>query len=439
MEVEALKQSFEKLEKGLKSVTLRIASYFTPQNIIRFFTHNILSKLLAVGFAMIIWIYVIAGTNPVTDRVFYDVPVKIEGESMLDTRGLVLTHDAYSYVDTVQVSVRANHRSLLTMTNQSIIARLDFGQIIRTGDQKVQITASLPGILGEVLEIKPDTVDVTVNTRATKSVPMNIKLEGKLKNGLWNSPPQAAIQEIVVTGPDSQIDDVAYAQVTIDLSGINADVQSSLAFYFYDEDDNLLDYSKLSTVYGGSVMVNMKVYPSKEVPVEIEWLGQLPEGLELDSFSILPDKVRVVAAREDIDALSSIKASVQLSKIAEDHVELVPISALSGWIRVIPEEVEVRVIVREQHVNHTFTVPVKIEGSVGSYLYIAEPQEVEVVINGEPSKVRELSDDSFTAVVDVSDLEPGQHEVMPKIVNPPSGFDPVVQSSIVVEVIPTEE
>lgn len=65
-----------------------------------------------------------------------------------------------------------------------------------------------------------------------------------------------------------------------------------------------------------SVVIEVKE-SSKEVPVSLQMVGQLPSGYQIDSISLSKDVVKVYGAQEVLDQLYQIEAELDLSGIKE--------------------------------------------------------------------------------------------------------------------------
>ena len=54
--------------------------------------NKILTILLSVGLAVALWLYVVTVVSPNSDKHYYNIPITIQSEIMLQDRGLMITN-----------------------------------------------------------------------------------------------------------------------------------------------------------------------------------------------------------------------------------------------------------------------------------------------------------------------------------------------------------
>lgn len=62
----------------------------------------------------------------------------------------------------------------------------------------------------------------------------------------------------------------------------------------------------LNKVQPSSIDVTLDVPVTKEVPVQVDWVGKLPEHLNLTSVSVLPETVKVIGGSQILDKVSTL-------------------------------------------------------------------------------------------------------------------------------------
>lgn len=72
----------------------------------------------------------------------------------------------------------------------------------------------------------------------------------------------------------------------------------------------------LNKVHPANLEVNLDALISKELPVQVDWAGKLPDHLNLVKVSLAPESVSVVGGRQVLQALSTIyTAPVRLDNL----------------------------------------------------------------------------------------------------------------------------
>lgn len=135
---------------------------------------NLPLKLLSLILAFFLWIYFATETQILKD---VEIPLNI-----IVAPEKVLTGDL---VSAVTVRVRGTERAISRLANQALYANVDLADF-PNGEKFVQISPEA-NILGlpsdlEVLSLTPERIKVTIENRATKSIPVFPKVSGNPKD-----------------------------------------------------------------------------------------------------------------------------------------------------------------------------------------------------------------------------------------------------------------
>ncbi len=135
---------------------------------------NLPLKLLSLILAFILWIYFATETQILKD---VEIPLNI-----IVAPEKVLAGDP---VSAITVRVRGTERAISRLANQSLYANVDLADS-PNGEKFVQITPEenirgLPSDL-EILSLTPERIKVTIENRATKSIPVFPRVSGNPKD-----------------------------------------------------------------------------------------------------------------------------------------------------------------------------------------------------------------------------------------------------------------
>ena len=145
------------------------------------FTKNLALKIVSLIFAMLLWGYVLMSENPQRTKTLTNVPISVEGGADLIARKLVLSGDKDYGSVTVRVSTQLTSYSDLTADD--ITASINLSNITATGEHEVIITAR--SAIGTTVSVSPDHIKVNVDNLVSRSIPVEIDLEGELDEGYW--------------------------------------------------------------------------------------------------------------------------------------------------------------------------------------------------------------------------------------------------------------
>jgi len=105
----------------------------------------------------------------------------------------------------------------------------------------------------------------------------------------------------------------------------------------------------ISKINPNEVTVVMEEKKSKSVPIEPEWVGNLPQGKKVLSYHVIPDQVTIIGAPSVIKDVSSIKTEpISLLDIKESGILDVGIIILPASVKLSPDStnrVKVEVVI----------------------------------------------------------------------------------------------
>lgn len=269
--------------------------------------------------------------------------------------------------------------------------------------------------ISEKLDVKldPDTVNISVQEKVTEEFTIEPQFnESILSNGYEAEGLAVDPKTVKVTGSKEEVERIAYVIATLDLDEeINENVTREARVQVLDREYNKLDVQIDPEVVDVTVSV---VNKSKSVPVTIKQKGSLPEGTTLESISIEPKEATIFGRQDVLDTVEELLAEIDLSKISKDSTITVPLALQDGLNKVAPEEVKVKVDVNTTEEKSLSGLEITPQGLAEEYEYtIMSPEEgvVDVAMKGQNAQVSKVTKEDFSLALDLSGLEPGEHEV----------------------------
>ena len=297
---------------------------------------KILTGLLSLAISLGLWLYVVTVVSPGSDNTYYDVPVILQGEGVLEERGLMITTQV---LPTVDLRVKGNRTDLKKLNSSNITISVDVSKITEPGEHILSISAnnvSYPGdVADNALSVEsrsPDRVKLQVKRRVSKPVPVDIAYSGALPEGFIADKENSELdyREIQVTGPADVVDRIASARINLDLEGKNETVRESLAYTLCDANGDPVD-AALITTNVEVVNLTLRIMRVKEVTLKLNVIdgggatAQISE-IEMDNKTIL-----VSGSESLLKDLEEIElGTVNLGELLTDTTLTFPINLPEG-------------------------------------------------------------------------------------------------------------
>ncbi|MGI6005349.1 MAG: YbbR-like domain-containing protein [Christensenellales bacterium] len=372
---------------------------------------NIGLKIAAVLFACILWSFVLASADPVREKSFVGTKVALENLSILEEQGLTLSEPDRLKELTARVVVQARNRQLVSISRSQVTASIDFSGVLEEGTHKLKVEAVTP--TGTVRRITPGTVDVVVEKLAEKEIQVRPQVVEEDENSpLWRSEAQLDPQKVIISGPRSQVEQVAYARVVVpeepEESG-EEEIHERIPLQLCDENDHLLDLPQVK-VSDERVVVVQSVLGKKELEVEVMVkAGTRPAiGYEIKDYILEEDyrTVTVAAPKHVLDTLTTVRTEyIDVSGISKDARREVQLVFPNGVTWMSRQSVNVTIQVGELEETARFT-GVSVRSVTGDERLTENPeiQKITVQLTGPRSAVRAVNAGMLDFYVDVSSL-----------------------------------
>lgn len=403
-------------------------------------------RILSLAFAVTLYAFVSVSEDPGSDATFSTAPTQTE---TLDRVPVEIRMDREKYVvngvpdpdEGVKVSLKGTSGSvtpLLLQRNFDVYVDLE-------GLEEGTHTVELQHTISDDVEvfIEPKTIDVTIEERASQEFEVQadfINTDSFKEAGLEVVSHNVEPQTVTITSSRSNIESIGAVKVYVNLEEVTESINNrEVPVNVYDLQGNEMVVSLDPETVQVSVEVDN---PSKTVPLSVQTEGELPENYEVDSITANEEEVEIYSQNEVLEDISEVNTEpVDLSDIEESSTMEVPLDLPENVQAPDTESVEVTV---EVDVANTIEGVSLEEAGLGDGFEVsyADSNTIDVEVTGDPSVVNKLTADDIQAVIDLSDLEPGEHRV-PITIEVPEADDVTATSSVeevTVEITgPTEE
>ncbi len=264
-------------------------------------TNNIWLKVLALVLAFVLWVLVAQINNPVRTLTYNNVKVTLVGANVLEAEGKV--YQVLNNSDIAKVTVRAPESVINSITASDITAIADLSQINEDGT--VPIIYSLER--AESITADHDTVSVAVENRITKYVNITWQTVGSVGEGCVQGKVNLERNRIEVTGPESAVNRVSYAQVTIDLDDAVKTISADMEIILYDTKGNRVE-SDMIVKQTDYVTTTVTVLSTKTVPIYASATGETAPGfIFTGDISVSPETVTIAGDTSVLNGITRIE------------------------------------------------------------------------------------------------------------------------------------
>lgn len=272
--------------------------------------HNWGLKLASLLVAIILWFVAVQINDPPETSTFSGISVRLTNTELLEQENKV--YEVMDNTDVVRVTIRAPRSITRDLRASDIVAVADVSKL--TDINTIAISYSIQGVSAAKYDsIKGDheTVRLNVEERASKWIRLVSQTVGEVADGYQVMSSSADQTLIQVTGPESAVNQIGYAQVDVDVSGFSTSMSLYVEPKLYDADGNLLDLPNVVTNVS-NIRMAIEVLAVKEVPVVADMTGTPAEGyLATGGLECDPATVRIAGTPAAIAGVNSISVPAE--------------------------------------------------------------------------------------------------------------------------------
>lgn len=388
----------------------------------------ILSILIALG----LWAYVTASVTDVGESTVRNIPVTVVGEEALNAKGLMIDPNTKL---TVSARVSGNRTLLVNMASnpsEYFSATINVAEITEPGTYDLNCTitpefTSLTSTGVRVMDQEGKTIQVTVTRLMSKTVEVRGVFEGTVDedNNYRANPVEVTPGTIKVQGPETLVNQVEYAQVTITGDDLTKTYTGELGFQLMTADGEVVDDDDLTTNVN-TVSVVMPVVKTMEVPLSVEYI--YGGGITADNFEryvtvdIQPATIQVSGDEADVSYLEGKTITVgkiDLSQVIQDQqefvfpIELTPELSNDSGIT----QATVTVTIRGLETKTVETSNIDVINTPSGFTADAVTQSLQVKVRGPADALDTVEGYQVRVVVDLEgqSLRQAQFPFTPKI------------------------
>ncbi len=249
-------------------------------------------KILAVFFAVIIWIAVINVSDPVINTNYADIPVIITNTEGVTTNGKVYELTSESTVS-ISVSAKRSVQDYLSEDNFKAIVDLeDYDE--ETGTVPIRVECNKYSGQIESMKSKTEYATVNIEDMLRKQFVITPIVTGEPEEGYVVGNVGTAENIVRVSGAQSVVASIKKVTAEFTVTGLSSDVNTSVDLKFYDKNGKqITDTNLMKNI--STVAMSVQILETKELPLRFAASGVPKEGYGI-SGELTADKATVVVA-----------------------------------------------------------------------------------------------------------------------------------------------
>lgn len=376
---------------------------------------NFVLKILSVIVAFFVWLVIINVINPTTTRHFTGIPVEILNENVITSSNQVFEVESG---DTVDVTVKGKRSFIEGLTESDFSASADLSKLSMVNTAGIRVKLNKKTKEPVELDWNNEVLRISLEEKSSQQFKVQINSEGVLADSYVIGEMTAQPNMIEVSGGRSKIKRVASIGVILALNGKSSDFEADVTPILYDSDGDVIDGTNV-TFSKDLVHVEVKVLPTKTVPVYVDVRGKPADGYSLIQTDFKPDVVMVSGTKAALEKVKSITVPLDIEGAkdnVETEVELAQYIEGTGCELVDDfGAVSIRCLI-EKNGKRTFSfvntdINVKNLPENLNFSYVEENERHNVTIIGGEEDLQRLTLTSLGASIDVKDLGAGRHTV----------------------------
>jgi len=381
---------------------------------IRWIGTNLRTFLWALAMALAVWVAAVTAADPDEVRPYPNpIPIEIIGQDP----SLVITDDVPTQMDLTLRAPQSVWERLLAEGND-IKAILDLSGL-SAGEHTLEIQVQIPVNPVRIVTATPRVAIVNLEPLDTETLPVTLNATGEPAIGYQAGDASMDPEEIVISGPRSLVERVVRVRASINLAGVRDSIDQTVSLQALDESNQIVTGLGISP---SEVQLKIPISQQggyRDLAVKVVVQGQVASGYRLANISVFPPVVTVFSG--DPALVNSLPGVLETQPLdlenANDEITTRLAINLPEGVSLVGEQT-VLVRVNVAPIQSSLTISnktIEIEGLPDGWYAQPAPDNVDVILSGPLPLLDTLSPQDVRVVVDVTDLEPGTHQLTPNV------------------------
>lgn len=375
--------------------------------------NNLAVKILALLLAIMLWMVVnqerlfvknaSGDVADVTSREIKRVPVS----GHLPSEEFVIL----DMKESIDIVLRGSSAILETITADSYEVYVDLSGL---GEGKHNVPVQTKGFpTGVSVELRPATIEVTLEAKEVKEMPVAVEIVGAPREGYTVGTPIIDPPMVKVKAARSLLEKASVAKVFINIGDAVEDIRRPISLKVIDANNNEI----AAEIEPETVDITVAITPpSKSISITPTISGEIPNGYAIAGIETDVSTVTVYGPLEVLNTLSTLSLpdtnvdglnrtqsmTVVLSEMGISGVQRIEPAEVTITVRIVPSEVKTL----EKQIE---VIGLSEEDEV-TFLSLFNGKMV-VTLEGAPEVLNHVTDRNIRGTIDVSGLTHGEYEL----------------------------
>jgi YbbR domain-containing protein len=362
------------------------------------FLKNIDIKLLSLFLAIILWLYIAGGENPMVEN-FIDVSITQTNLS----EDLVIKE----FPTNVSVGIRGPKNIINNISSHQINGIVNFSEISKEGLYKLKVEVTPPKNT-QITRIIPSEIKVEVEKVLTKEVEVEYSLIGVPEKGYsLTEEPQFNPSKVKIIGAQSILENIEQIICAIDISGIKEDLSRKIRVKAVDVNGNEIKEVKIEPDIVGVSISLTRGYPEKQLTVKPKIIGKPAPGYYISEILSNPDEIKIFGNYSKIINIEFLETiPIDVSGITKTLSVKVPptlgegLNIAEGEVELIEVAIQVKETIIEKTLKNVPVLPQNISPFVSCEI---KPEVVDITVEGKNVLIDKLKIENIKAFVEFTD------------------------------------
>lgn len=362
------------------------------------FLKNIDIKLLSLFLAIILWLYIAGGENPMVEN-FIDISITQTnlGEDLV----------IKEFPTNVSVGIRGPKNIINNISSHQINGIVNFSEISKEGLYKLKVEVTPPKNT-QITRIIPSEIKVEVEKVLTKEVEVEYSLIGVPEKGYsLTDEPQFNPSKVKIIGAQSVLENVKQIVCTIDISGIKEDLSRKIKVKAVDVNGNEIKEVKVEPDIVGVSISLTQGYPEKQLTVKPKIIGKPAPGYYISEILSNPDEIKIFGNYSKIGNIEFLETiPIDVSGITKTLSVKVPpaleeeLNIVEGEIELIEVTIQVKEVIIQKILKNISVIPQNLSPFVSCEI---KPEVVDITVEGKNVLIDQLEEENIKAFVKFTD------------------------------------
>jgi len=259
------------------------------------------------------------------------------------------------------------------------------------------------------VSVNPSTAIITIERKTTQRFLLDYDFVNVNKMDLRYvlGTPELEVSEILVRASERTLESIAFVKAFIDVSGVDASFVKEVPIVAYNQLGERVDAQIIPSVVRVSVNVSS---PNKSVPLVIDPVGLIPNGLAISSIVMDHQAVTLYAPESVLSRINRLTLPIDATTLTQDTTLVTSIAIPSGVRQssISKVNVEIKLV---QGISREFTqIPVSFRNNRQGFKFSptnVEDAYMDVTVFGAPDLVDQLVNEDIGVYIDLFDAQLG--------------------------------